>query len=115
MRLMAAPKVNRRHRVRVPRRARRGEIIEIKAMIRHPMITGRRIDQVLRLRESHIINRFTCIYNGATIIDAELNTGVSADPYFAFYARAEKSGTFQFTWYDDDGSIYRASAPITVS
>jgi sulfur-oxidizing protein SoxZ len=112
---MTPPKVKRRMRIRVPRRARRGEIVEVKAMIRHPMITGMRIDRVLRLRESHIIKRFVCIYNGATIIDAELNTGVSADPFFAFFARAEKSGTFEFIWYDDDGSVYRTSADITVS
>lgn len=112
---MAAPKVPRRMRIRVPSTAQHGEIVVIKAMIQHPMITGQRLEEFRTGIKRHIINRIQVVYGGKVVFDGELGTGMSADPYFALHLRADKTGPVEFRWFDDDGSIYRKSASMTVT
>lgn len=90
-------------RVRVPERASRGEIIEIRAMVEHPMESGFRVDNVGRTIPRHIVESFTCTYNGKEIFRVRLHPAVSTNPYFLFYAVATESGQLVFTWTDDQG------------
>ena len=109
------PKVKRRMRIRVPKTAKRGEIVVVKAMIRHPMITGQRIEEFRTGQKRHILNRFQVLYAGEAVYDAQLGTGISADPYFSLHLRADVTGTVEFRWYDDDGSVYRTATTMTVT
>ena len=59
-----------------------------------------------------IINRFVCRYNGEVVIDCDWGTAIAANPYISFFAVAADTGTFEFEWTDDDGTIYRQKAPI---
>lgn len=102
-------------RVRVPETARRGEIIEIKTLISHPMETGFRFDENKTLVPVHIITDFTCAYNGRDVFRARLQPAVSANPFLSFFVRAKESGEFVFTWLDDDGSVYEERAALTVT
>ncbi len=101
-------------RIRVPATAKRGEIIEIRTLIQHPMETGFRLDEDKQLVPVHIITDFTCTYNGVEIFRARLQPAVSANPYMSFFATAKESGTFTFTWVDDDGTVTEESAEISV-
>jgi len=109
------PKIPRRIRIRVPKTAKKGDLIVVKAMIRHPMATGQRIGTFRTREKRHILNRFQCLYAGEAVYDAKMGTGISADPYFALHLRADRSGEVEFRWYDDDGSIYRKSGRLTVT
>lgn len=102
-------------RVRVPATARAGDIVTIKTMITHVMETGRRKDAAGALVPRWIINRFTCDFNGVTVIDVTLQPAVSANPFLEFAARVDMSGEFVFAWYDDNGSIYTDRHRIEVS
>ncbi len=102
-------------RVKVPSTAAKGEIIEIKTMIAHDMESGQRKDKSGKVIPRQIINKFTCSLNGKEVFRSDWYTAVSANPYLSFFLRASESGTFDFAWHDDNGSIYKASAPITVS
>jgi hypothetical protein len=53
--------------INVPRKARRGEVIEIKTLLSHPMETGYRRDNVGNPIPRDIISRFVCIYNGTEV------------------------------------------------
>jgi sulfur-oxidizing protein SoxZ len=44
-----------------------------------------------------------------------MDPAVSANPYFEFKAKVAESGTFKFTWVDDNGSIYTDEQKIEVS
>ena len=101
-------------RVRVPRDATAGEEITIKTLISHPMESGQRKDGDGNVIPRSIINRFTCTFNGETVIDVTLEPAISTNPYFEFQAIVPESGTFEFTWYDDDGDVYTDSKDITV-
>lgn len=102
-------------RLKVPKEARRGEVIELKTLLSHPMETGFRKDDAGNIIPRKIINRFTCEFNGKPVFIANLEPSIAANPFLQFTARLEESGTFKFTWTDDDGTITTAEEKITVS
>ena len=102
-------------RVRVPREASAGDVVSIRTLISHPMESGQRRDGDGNVIPRSIINRFTCDFNGDNVIDVTIEPAVSTNPYFQFSAMVNETGTFNFTWYDDDGSIYEETADITVA
>ncbi|RWC34875.1 MAG: thiosulfate oxidation carrier complex protein SoxZ [Mesorhizobium sp.] len=101
--------------VNVPKVARQGEVVEIKAMIAHPMETGYRIGPNGSNIPRDIIRRFACTYNGEEVFSADLFPAVSANPFIAFTLVATTSGTVGFTWIDDTGRTQTAAAMITVN
>ena len=100
--------------INFPPRAKRGEIIEIKALIQHPMETGYRLDNRGAAIPRDIISRFTCLYNGDEVFRAELFPAISANPFIAFSTVATESGELVFNWIDDDGQIQSEIRQITV-
>ena len=105
---------NAKPRVRVPKKAAKGDIVEIKTLISHKMETGQRKDKKGNKIPRQIINKFECTFNGSPVFSADWHPSVSANPYMAFFAKVEQSGTFDFKWTDDDGSVYTKSAKIAV-
>ena len=101
-------------RVRVPRQARKGEVVEIKTLMSHPMETGFRRDVQGQLIPRHIIHTFVCKYNGEEVFRADWHPAVAANPYLVFYTVATESGRLQFEWIDDDGTVYSTTADLTV-
>jgi sulfur-oxidizing protein SoxZ len=102
-------------RLRVPTEAKRGEIVQIKTLASHPMETGLRKDESGKSIPREIIKSFVCEFNGRLLFSADLEPAIATNPYFEFTARMEESGTFTFTWTEDDGSVTTAQANITVS
>ena len=102
-------------RVKVPKTAAAGETITIKTLISHKMESGQRKDDDGNVIPRSIINRFTADFNGQNVIDVTLEPAISTNPYFQFEAVVPETGEFQFTWYDDDGSVYETAKKITVS
>jgi sulfur-oxidizing protein SoxZ len=90
-------------RVKLPEQAKVGEVIEIKTLISHVMETGQRKDQDGKLVPRMIINSFTATYAGKPVFSADLQPGISANPYIAFHLRVPGPGEFEFTWIDDSG------------
>jgi sulfur-oxidizing protein SoxZ len=102
-------------RVSMPAEAKKGEIIEIKALVRHPMETGYRVDSVGQPIPRNIITLFTVTFAGAEIFRMEMFPGVSANPFLAFPVRATASGEFVFTWTDDRGLVIVERKTLTVT
>jgi len=90
-------------RLQIPKEARRGDTIELRIVIQHPMETGYRHDEIGRIIKRNVINALSCRYNGVEVFRAELSSGIAANPYLQFYTVAEASGEFEFTWIDDEG------------
>lgn len=101
--------------ITVPATAKRGETIEIKTLMAHPMETGYRAGSDGRVLPRDIIQRFTCSYNGAEIFRADLFPAMSANPFIAFSTVAIESGTLTFTWQGDNGFSHSETAKITVA
>jgi sulfur-oxidizing protein SoxZ len=79
------------------------------------MESGQRRDREGRTIPRKIINRFTCEFNGKPVFSCEIEPAVAANPYLQFSARVEESGTFKFSWTDDDGTTITAEEKIAVS
>jgi sulfur-oxidizing protein SoxZ len=101
-------------RVKVPKTASKDEVITIKTLISHKMESGQRKDKDGNVIPRSIINKFTCTFNGQTVFSTDIEPAVSANPYFQFNVKVPESGTFKFTWLDDDGSVYETEKSITV-
>ena len=102
-------------RVKVPKTAKKGEIFEVKTLISHKMESGQRKDKKGNKIPRMIINKFTCTYNGRTVLDCDWYPSISANPYMAFYVKADESGELAFKWTDDSGAVFETAAKITVS
>lgn len=101
-------------RVQIPRSARRGEIVEIKIAIRHPMETGFRFDVMGKPLPKNVIHTLTVRYDGHEIFRAEMGSGIAANPYLQFCAVAEASGEIVCEWIDDAGNRGSERAVMSV-
>ncbi len=101
-------------RVRMPTTAKAGEVIEVKTLISHEMETGLRRDSAGKIIPRKIIKKFTATFDGKEIMSADWHGAVSANPYQSFFVRVPATGTFEFSWFDDDGSVYKSIHKVTV-
>ena len=102
-------------RVQIPPQAKRGEVIEVRIAIQHPMETGFRFDLLGRAIPKNVINNLSVRYNGAEVFRAELGSGIAANPYLQFCTVVESSGEFVFEWIDDVGLRGAERASITIN
>lgn len=102
-------------RLKLPKEAKKGDIVEIKTLMPHIMESGQRKDKDGKIIPRKIINKFTAEFNGKPVFSADLEPAIAANPYLQFNAKVDESGTFKFTWTDDDGSVITAEEKITVS
>ncbi|MBL8311074.1 MAG: thiosulfate oxidation carrier complex protein SoxZ [Burkholderiales bacterium] len=114
--------------ITMPKSARLGEIIEVRALVQHAMETGYRRDSDGSMLQRDLIRRFSCSFAEAVRSDgtraapgtrvvfaATLHAAIAANPYFSFYFRAEKSGTLIFLWEGDNGFAHREQATLMVN
>ena len=101
-------------RVKVPKKAKAGDVVTIKTLISHPMETGLRKDKQGNPIPRKIINNFTASFNGEEVVNVNIEPAVSANPYFQFDLKVPESGTLHFKWTDDDGSVYETEKKISV-
>ncbi|MBK5956753.1 thiosulfate oxidation carrier complex protein SoxZ [Rhodoplanes elegans] len=103
-------------RIRLDKKeAKKGDLVEVKALVAHIMESGQRKDKDGNVIPRKIINKFTCEVNGKPVFAADLEPAVSANPYLQFKFRAEESGKVVLTWIDDDGSKIVGEETITVT
>jgi len=102
-------------RIKVPKTAKAGAVIELKALIQHPMETGYRLDARGEVIPRNILTKFECLYDGETIFTADLHPGVAANPLITFHTVATESGTLTFRWTEQSGTVFSDSAEMTVT
>jgi sulfur-oxidizing protein SoxZ len=101
-------------RIQIPATIKRGDVVEVRLLIRHPMETGFRHDNVGRPIPQNVIKLVTCRYNGEEIFRAELFSGVAANPYLAFFTTVSESGTLEVTWSDEMEQTETERIQVTV-
>lgn len=100
--------------VNAPKTAKRGSVVEIKALIMHPMETGFRPGTMGKIIPRNIIERFTATWNGAEIFAMEMSPAIAANPFVSFFAVASESGTVGLRWTGDEGFVVEERVAITV-
>lgn len=102
-------------RLSVPETASEGDIIEIKALIRHPMESGFRRGSRGEVIARDIITRFECDLNGALVFASDFHPAIAANPLITFHMRAQESGELTFRWTDQNGEVWSDTASIIVT
>jgi sulfur-oxidizing protein SoxZ len=102
-------------RIQLPENIKRGELVEVRVLIQHPMETGFRTDASGQRIKRNAIHSLSCRYNGVEVFKATLGTGIAANPFLRFFTRAVDSGELEFWWLDDDEVEGTARTKIVVS
>ncbi len=103
-------------RVKVPKTAAKGDVVNIKTLISHKMETGLRKDKKTgKPVPRHIINKFIVKFDGEDVFSVDIDPAISANPYFQFSMKADKSGEFEFVWIDDKGESFSKKSKLTVN
>ena len=102
-------------RVKLPKSAKTGELVQVKTLAPHTMETGNRKGKDGKTIPRLILNNFKCTLGGSEIFSADMHPAVSANPYITFYIKAEQSGTYEFSWTDDNGEVTTVSEDMAVS
>ena len=101
--------------ITMPATARRGDVIDIRTLIAHPMETGYRPGADGAILPRNLIRRFTCHYDDVLVFSAELFPAVAANPFIAFSTVAIASGTLRFVWTGDNGFTQTETTSLVVA
>jgi sulfur-oxidizing protein SoxZ len=101
--------------VNAPKTAKKGEIVEIKALIMHVMETGFRPGTNGRIIPRNIVEDFTATWNGREIFRMKMSPAIAANPFVSFAAVASESGAIAFRWSGDEGFVAEHQVSITVT
>ncbi len=104
----------RLRRIIMPASAKAGEIIEIRAAVVHPMITGHS-QGAANSSPRRIVHTFFATYDDAEIFRAELGPGIAANPLLVFTTRATRTGDIVFTWMADGNETAVETRLLTVA
>jgi sulfur-oxidizing protein SoxZ len=101
--------------INAPKTAKPGELVEIKALILHPMETGFRAGTNGRIIPRNIVEDFAATWNGREIFRMKMSPAIAANPFVSFSAVASESGIIAFRWSGDEGFVAAHQVNITVT
>jgi len=101
--------------INAPKTAKRGDTIEIKALILHPMETGFRPGTNGRMIARNIIEHFSARWNGEEIFTMTFSPAIAANPFVSFFTVARESGRIDFLWTGDEDFRVVEQVTITVT
>ena len=94
--------MNEQRKLKYKEIVNKNELVKVKTLAEHRMETGVRRDEVTGVIYPRlIIYKVTAKYNGKIVFKANWFSGVSANPYLAFYFQAKESGLIEVEWEDD--------------
>jgi sulfur-oxidizing protein SoxZ len=100
--------------LRVPPKAKPGEIISVKTLIQHKMESGFRYTSTGERVPRDIVTKLVATWDGEEIYACDLSPAIAANPFVAFTTRATKTGTLRVTWTGDNGFTFSEEARIVV-
>jgi len=99
-------------RIRVPEKAKPGEVVTVRVLVTHPMETLEFKGGKPVVKNYSYIHRIEATYNGRKVFEAETTQAVSQNPLLAFPIKVSEPGTVRVTFHDTDGKTYTGQADI---
>jgi sulfur-oxidizing protein SoxZ len=91
----------------------KGDVVEVKALMTHPMETGQRKDKKTgELVPAHFIQDITVTAGDKTILTAKWGGSVSKNPYLAFSYTGKAGDKVKLAWTDNKGEKDSAEADV---
>ena len=89
-------------------------VTEIKAIIIHPMHTGRGKDDFDNIIPAHFIQLIDIAHNGKPALQIQCGTGIAKNPYLTCYLDGAKIGDkIMLTWHDNLGKTGSGEIEVT--
>ncbi len=86
---------------------------EVKALMTHPMETGRRKDQAGNLIPAHYIQTLELLHNGNLMMEADWGGAISTNPFFSVSLTNVVAGdTIEVRWIDNKGETSSGSIKV---
>jgi len=86
---------------------------EVKALLTHPMETGRRKDPAGNLIPAHHIQTVELLHNGNLMVEADWGGAISTNPFFSISLNNVASGdTIEVRWVDNKGETSSGSVKV---
>jgi len=101
-------------RIQLSSPVRRGQAMEVRLLIQHPMETGFRYDFSGNSIAKNVIHSLSAEYGGRLVFRARMGSGVAANPLLQFWVRPDQSGDIRVVWEDDQGVRGQVSAWVEV-
>jgi len=90
-------------RILIPPSPKAGDVIDVRILIQHPMETGFRHELSGAIVPKNVIQHLKLEFNGQVLLEAELGTGIAANPFLQFQTQVLQTGWFVLNWVDDLG------------
>ena len=102
-------------RIKLDRKeAKKGDIVEVKALVSHVMESGQRKDSAGKTIPAWFIQEVTASHNGKTVLSAEWGPAVSKNPFLQFTIKGAKAGDkVSVSWTDNKGDKRSDEATVT--
>ena len=101
--------------VNAPKTAKKGEIVEIKALIMHPMETGFRPAPTAASFRATSSRTSPRPGTAREIFRMKMSPAIAANPFVSFFTVATESGTIALRWSGDEGFVAEHRVAITVT
>ncbi len=101
--------------LRVPKEAKKGEIVRVQMVITHPMTPARKDPQTGQEVPAYNLTKLELFFNDKPVSTVSMGAGVSANPFMALTLRAEESGVVKIVYEDNKGGKWERTAEIKVS
>ncbi len=101
-------------RIQAPARAARDEVVTVRLLIAHPMETGFRYKEDGSRVPYNVVDKLVCRYDGKTVFEATMSSGIAANPLLQFCVRATATADLVFEWRDESGEQGRLVHRLTV-
>ena len=92
----------------------KGDFVEVKVLISHPMETGRKKADNGEIIPAHFIQLLTATLNGKTVLETQWGTGIAKNPYLTFRLKGTNVGdVIRVTWQDNLGKTATQEIVVT--
>lgn len=99
-------------RIRVPEKAKAGDVVTVRALVTHPMEVNQVKDGKVVEKNYNFIHKVEASYNGKPVFEAETTQAVSQNPFFSFTIKVSGPGKVKVIFHDTEGKTYTGEADI---
>jgi sulfur-oxidizing protein SoxZ len=99
-------------KILLPLSVARDAVIDVRALLVHPMDTGFFRDAEGNPIPAYFVNAVTVTYGGEQVARFEWTSGISRDPFVRFPLRASREAQVQVVWKDNKGGVYQQAVDV---
>jgi sulfur-oxidizing protein SoxZ len=91
----------------------KGDTVEVRVLMVHPMETGQRKDTSGNVVPVHFIQEMSVRVNGRSMVEGQISQAVARNPVFSFRLKGVKAGDkLEIAWLDNKGERSQAVTAI---